>query len=241
MKKFFDPSEKILGGYAPMDGTVEFFGRIQSILKEDMTVLDLGAGRGEWYYDDKSSYRKKIRDIKGTVKIFIGVDIDTVVLNNPTTHKNYLMKSKDQIPLENNSVDLIICDYVFEHVENPVQFSSEINRVLKNGGYLCGRTPHKYSYIAIGARLISNSYHRRVLSKIQPIRKEEDIFPTCYELNTLKSIKYYFQNYHSYTYFYTAEPSYYFGNKYIFKILSVIQNLFPRILTGNIFFFLKKN
>ena len=240
MKKFFDPSENILGGYTPMDGTVEFFGRIQSILKDDMIVLDLGAGRGAWFYEDKCEYRKQLRDIKAKSFHFIGVDVDPVVMNNQTTHKNYQMLDQGIIPLDDNSVDLIICDYVLEHIDDPLSFASEVSRVLKPGGYFTGRTPHKYGYIAIGARLFVNKYHNFVLKILQPQRKKEDVFPTRYRLNKIKDINKTFKNFKSFSYFYAAEPSYYMGNKYIYYFLNVLHKLLPSFFVGNIFVFLKK-
>ena len=35
------------------------------------------------------------------VKYFVGVDIDSAVLENPTTHKNIVMSS-EKIPVDNN-------------------------------------------------------------------------------------------------------------------------------------------
>jgi SAM-dependent methyltransferase len=40
------------------------------------------------------------------------------------------------IPIENNSVDLVLSTQVLEHVENPAEYLSESFRILKNGGAL---------------------------------------------------------------------------------------------------------
>ena len=77
----FYPGNNLLDNYHELDGTVEFYGRINAILKNHH-VLDIGAGRGSWYYMDKSFYRRNIRDIKSKVKHFIGADVDKVVLEN---------------------------------------------------------------------------------------------------------------------------------------------------------------
>lgn len=34
------------GGFSSIDGTVEFYGRVSSLVKDDSVVLDFGAGRG---------------------------------------------------------------------------------------------------------------------------------------------------------------------------------------------------
>jgi len=53
-----------------------------------------------------------------------------------------------KMPLENNSVEQIVCDNVLEHVENPAAVIAEIHRVLKKGGiaYFCN--PFLYPFHA---------------------------------------------------------------------------------------------
>jgi ubiquinone/menaquinone biosynthesis C-methylase UbiE len=48
----------------------------------------------------------------------------------------------DQLPLEDNSVDLCIAYCILEHLENPKSFFSESRRVIKDKGYLWIRTPN---------------------------------------------------------------------------------------------------
>jgi SAM-dependent methyltransferase len=229
----------LLGNYREYDGTIEFYGRINAILKSTDSVLDLGAGRGFWYFEDKCSYRREIRNLKKKVKYLVGIDVDNAVLNNPTTHKNILIK-EEKIPLKNDSMDIIFSDWVLEHVKNPEEFSSEISRVLKPGGTFCARTPHKYKYVSLFAMLIKNRLHSKVLRFIQPDRKEVDIFPTAYKLNTLKSIKKNFKDYKNFSYLYTSHPSYYANNKLLYKLLSFVHKIFPAIFVSEIFVFLQK-
>lgn len=239
MTSYYDPSQDMLGRYLPLDGTVEFFSRIKTTLRKTDIVIDLGAGRGSWYFEDKCDFRREIRDIKPHVAKFIGLDIDSAVMENPATSENYIIKD-NLIPLPDSFADIIISDYVLEHVEDVPSFVSEINRVLKPGGYFIARTPHKYQYISIAARLIRNKNHINFLRFIQPKRKVEDVFPTAYRLNTLKKIKKTFNEYHNFSYLYTAEPSYFFGNIKIYTLFSLVHKFLPKIFTSNIFIFLKK-
>jgi 2-polyprenyl-3-methyl-5-hydroxy-6-metoxy-1,4-benzoquinol methylase len=48
---------------------------------------------------------------------------------------NYLIESAMRLSYANNTVDLIVCNQVYEHVPDPVLLIYEINRVLKPGGY----------------------------------------------------------------------------------------------------------
>jgi len=234
------PGENLLGNYHELDGTIEFYGRINAVLKDTDSVLDLGAGRGSWYSLDNCSYRREIRNIKSKVKYLIGIDIDEAVLENPTTHKNMTM-TLDKIPLDSESMDIIVADWVLEHVQNPIQFSSEINRVLKPGGIFCARTPHKYKYVSLFASLFKNKYHSNILKFIQPEREEQDTFPTAYKLNTLQSIKKIFYNYKNFNYLYASHPAYYAGNKFLFNLISLFHKILPAFMVSEIFVFLRKN
>ena len=239
-KNTFKPGENLLGGYHELDGTIEFYGRINAILKKSDSVLDLGAGRGSWYSTDNCSYRREIHDLKKKVKYLVGIDIDDAVLENPTTHKNLTM-SENKIPLEDNSMDIIVADWVLEHVQNPNEFISEIDRVLKPGGIFCARTPHKYKYVSLFASLIKNKIYLKLLKFIQPQRKERDIFPTAYKLNTLQTIRRKFKNYKDFSYLYTSHPSYYAENQILFKLFAFFHKVLPAVMVSEIFVFSQKS
>ena len=240
LKNMFTPGKNLLGNYHELDGTIEFYGRINAILKDTDSVLDLGAGRGSWYLLDNCSYRKEIRNIKNKVKYLVGVDVDEAVLENPTTHENMIM-TLEKIPLDNSSMDIIVADWVLEHVQNPIQFCSEINRILKPGGIFCARTPHKYKYVSLFASLFKNKYHSKILKFIQPQRIELDIFPTVYKLNTQRSIKKIFNNYKNFSYLYASHPSYFANNKLLFNLISWFHKILPAFMVSEIFIFLVKD
>ncbi len=52
------------------------------------------------------------------------------------------------IPIEDNSVDGIICSSVLEHIENPIIALSEMKRILKPGGKIFIYVPSIYPYHA---------------------------------------------------------------------------------------------
>jgi SAM-dependent methyltransferase len=236
----YDPAAKMLSGYQPLDGTVEFYGRIRSILRSDSIVADVGAGRAMWHSIDVSPVRRELRDIRPHVAEFIGLDVDSAVLDNKVTSRNLIIK-EGVLPLPDASVDVIIADYVLEHIHSPRSFAAEIDRVLKPGGYFCARTPSKWEYVSIAARLIRNKSHAKVLEKAQPGgRGAQDVFPTAYRMNSLKDVRRLFGGYIDYSYIYTAEPSYYFGNRYIWKMMYLLHRVMPKIFVGNLFIFMRK-
>jgi SAM-dependent methyltransferase len=235
----YDPFAGLPGGFSPNDGTLDFYGRINALIRPEMTVLDLGAGRAAWFEDDLIPFRRSVRSLKGKVARLIAADVAPAVLQNRAVDEQLLIVDGG-IPLDNASVDLVICDYVFEHVDDPRAFATEVDRILKPGGWLCARTPHRNNMVSIAARLVSNRRHAAMLSKVQPERKEIDVFPTVYRLNTRRAIVRAFPLYEDESFIFRSDPAYFLGRKAMFKLLTALGHFLPSSLIGNIFVFLRK-
>src|SRR5918996_1282233 len=121
-KEIFYPEARF-GGFTDIDGTIAFFNRINSLLDPSYTVLDVGCGRGA-YGNDPITFRRKLRILKGKASKVIGIDVDQAAQNNPFLDEFHLIQN-DHWPIESNSVNLVICDHVLEHVDNPDRFFSE--------------------------------------------------------------------------------------------------------------------
>ena len=233
----FDPNNKYLPAYSPNDGTIEFYNRINSLINENSIVVDFGAGRGSWM-NDKCEYRLKSRTLKNKVGKLIGVDIDERILQNKSTDENFVIKEK--IPLEDNSVDLVICDWVLEHIMEPLKFYVEINRILKPNGYFVARTPNFYAYYALIANIVPNKFHNFAIRYVQKEREINDTFPTYYRLNTKRKISKIFKNFENFSYLMIPDPAYYFNNKILFFFFKLIHKFAPKHFTSMLFVFLKK-
>ena len=230
--------KNIPGGFSPNDGTIDFYLRVRAYTNKNTTVLDLGAGIGDWFLDKKrNKTTRSIQYLKHDVKKIIGADVDKIVVKNKSTHKNVIIKKN--IPYKKNSFDLIICDWVFEHIEYPKTFYNEINRVLKKGGILCARTPHKFCYLAIISNLLEGSKVKDfILKKAQPGRGR--YFKSFYRLNTRNKINKIFLNYTNNSFIYTPDPSYFFNSKILFYLMNKIHFLLPKFFSGVLYSFLKK-
>lgn len=235
-KEQFYPEARF-GGFSDIDGTIAFFNRVNALLQPSFTVLDVGCGVG-MYAEDPLPLRRNLRILKGKVARVIGIDVDPVAQNNPFLDEFRLIK-EDCWPLEDNSLDLIVSDHVLEHVQNPDQFFAEARRTLRNGGYLCIRTPNRWSYVALFATLVPNKYHSRVLSVVQEGRKEEHVFPTLYRCNSTGKIRNILQKYgfDSVVYGYEAEPSYLSFSKFAYALGVFHQRFAPRFLKAVLFAF----
>lgn len=230
------------GGFSRADGTIEFYGRINALLEPEMTVLDYGAGRGQWIQEDPVSWRRSLQILKGKCAKVIGVDVDQAIFQHPELDEAYLLPETGQIPLADNSVDMIVSDAVFEHIKNPRSVAEEFLRTLKPGGWLCARTPNRWGYIGLGANIVPNALHGGFLEFLQPTRKRVDIFPTVYRANTRRSLDATFppsvwQNF-SYTHF--SEPAYFGSSSAAWSLVKLLFRFTPPQLGPTWMIFMRK-
>jgi ubiquinone/menaquinone biosynthesis C-methylase UbiE len=218
------------GGFSRIDGTVAFYQRIHAVAEKDWVLLDYGAGRGVGHLEDPSRYRRELRSFKNKVAHVIGVDVDDAVLTNPSVDEAHVFKPAEPLPMADQSVNAIVSDFVFEHVEHPEAVIGEFNRILKPGGWIFARTPNKYGYIALASRMVPKRLKIPVLSKAQPSRKAEDVFPAFYRMNTLATIRRLFPetSFEHHSYVWDAEPAYHANNTLFFWLIKNVHNFVPQ-------------
>ena len=249
--KAFERSQEVLalwfpevhaGGYTCIDGTVEFYGRVQALLRPEMHVLDFGGGRGAALHDDTSGLRRDLRTLRGKCAKVVACDVDGAVMENPGADESQVVQPDAPLPFADGTFDLIVSDFVFEHIADPALVASELGRILRPGGWICARTPNKYCLISLVTRLIHNSRHSRILGVAQPERKSIDVFPTVFKLNTKRDIAAWFDpdTFDNFTYRYEAEPSYFFNNGYVFALMLLVNRLSPPVMKSGLFVFLRK-
>lgn len=233
--------EARFGGFTRDDGGIEFYSRIGALIQPHFRVLDYGAGRGAQIAEDGSPFRRSLKTLKGRVAHVEGCDVDPAVLENPYVDAAKVFDPAKPLPYPDASFDLIFSSWVLEHVEDPATVSAELMRVLKPGGYLCAVTPNKLGYIALASRLAGNARHVKLLERIQPDRKAQDVFPAFYRLNTKGAIERHFGPHGEVVvYAMSSEPSYYFGNAAIFRAFRLIHKLTPAALHTALFIFVRK-
>ena len=235
----YQPHSSKFGGYSPNDGTLDFYGRVGLLANTSHRFLDIGAGRAQWFEDDVIEQRRQTRFMKGRYLEVIGADIDPIVSTNRTVDYSVLIEN-GIVPLPDHSIHVVVADYVLEHVVDPVGFSREIDRLLVPGGWFCARTPHRLHYVAIADWALPSGLAKRVLHRSQPDRKEEDVFPKVYRLNSLNDVSRAFPKWINKSFCYRTEPAYFFGSKKVFAIADFFHRLAPVSLVGNLFIFLQK-
>jgi len=235
INKFYPESR--FGGFSDVDGTMAFYSRVQALLFPEAVVVDFGCGRGH-AYEDALPVRRAMRTLRGNTGRVIGLDVDPAGETNPLVDEFRLLKDSHW-PMEDNSADLVLCDWVLEHLETPEHFFSEAKRVLKNNGHLCIRTPNRWGYISILSRLIPGRLHGRVLNKVQEGRKASDIFPTFYRCNTIPTMRKLLAEYgfDHVVYGYEAEPSYLSFSRLAYGLGVIHQRIAPGFLRQALFGF----
>ncbi len=231
--------EVAAGGFSRVDGMIAFYTRIHALLGDDDLVLDFGAGRGR-AAEDPVPFRRELRCLRGARRQVVGVDVDPLVLENPLVDVAHVM-SEGRVPLQDESVDLIVANAVFEHLERPDEVAVELDRVLKPGGWLCAQTPNRWGYIALGARILPNRFHVRALRRLQPDREANDVFPTLYRLNTRRAIARQFTGYECYIYGHNAEATYVGRSRLASSAISAFSRIAPDRLASILMVFLRKS
>jgi SAM-dependent methyltransferase len=136
----------------------------------------------------------------------------------------------------------VYCDYVLEHVEDPHRFFSELARVVKDGGHACFRTPNRWSYVAIVARLVPNRLHTRVTSWAQRKRKAQDVFPTAYRCNSRRALRRLLRSYGfvGVVFSMEGEPSYLEFSGLLYRAAALVQPFLPGFLRSTLHAFARR-
>lgn len=230
------------GGFSRENKNLEFYSRVNALLTPESVVVDFGAGRGG-FMDEPDSYLRRLRLFRGRVARVIGVDIDPVVEQNPSVDQAIVWQPGSPIDLPDASVDVVVSDFTFEHIDEPEIVAAELDRIVRPGGWICARTPNRWGYIAIGASLVPNRWHARALKRLQPgQRAERDVFPTRYRMNTRGVIRRLFPEPRWAVYAYTmnGEPVYFGRSRVLIYGVYAVSRLLPQRLGSTYLFFVHK-
>jgi SAM-dependent methyltransferase len=228
--------ETRFGGFTTVDGTVAFYARVNALIEPDSLVIDFGCGRGQ-YQDDPVPWRRNLRILKNKGKRVIGLDVDPAATTNPYIDEYLEIGPRGAWPIADGSVDVVVCDSVIEHLDDPNAFFGEARRVLRTGtGHLAIRTPNALSYVGIAQRLIPNRHHSRVLSRVQESRRPEDVFRTVYRCNTIHRLRQKLTEYgfDAVVYGHESEPAYLEVSRLLYFLGVLHQKLAPSVFSPTI-------
>lgn len=85
--------------------------------------------------------------------------------------------------------DLATLRMVAEHISEPDAMIQSLARLIRTTGCVVVYTPNKWSLLAVAASLIPNRLHASFSRLLWPDRKDEDVFPTSFKMNTKKRLQ----------------------------------------------------
>jgi ubiquinone/menaquinone biosynthesis C-methylase UbiE len=151
---------------------------VKNSITKDTVVLEAGCGFSNMF---EKEYKK--------AKRVIGVDVNEEFLKMNECIREKIVSNLESIPqVENDSVDLIISSWVFEHIKNPEKAFSEFSRVLKKGGKLIFLAPNSLNYVVFLNRMIPEWFRKRVVGKMSK-NLVTDPMPVYYRANSKRMIK----------------------------------------------------
>jgi len=118
-------------------------------------------------------------------KSIFGIDIGVTSNRNI---KTLLQGSLYHLPFADNTLDLITCRMVVEHLDHPAEAFTEIARCLRPGGVLIVITTNLLNYAILGNALATEVMPEKVrlrIVRLSDSRDKKDIFPVRYKANTM--------------------------------------------------------
>jgi SAM-dependent methyltransferase len=118
-------------------------------------------------------------------KSIFGMDL---AVTSHSNIKSLLQGSLCHLPFHENSLDLITCRMVVEHLDRPAEAFAEVARCLRPGGAFIAITPNLLNYgilaNAVATKVMPGKLRLRIVHASDS-RPNEEIFPVCYKANTM--------------------------------------------------------
>ena len=122
-----------------LPSSIFFEKSMQTIFSESSTVIDIGGGL-------RVDPSRNNRELENEWLLPFIEKVDYKVLDKVPDYNPDIIGDIHDLPLEDNSVDALVCMSVLEHVEEPQRAVREMYRVLKKGGYCYIYTPFLFYY-----------------------------------------------------------------------------------------------
>jgi ubiquinone/menaquinone biosynthesis C-methylase UbiE len=139
-------------------------------------LLDAGCGR----------YLEITRELPRDVQA-VGIDLEDVLETDNAGFPYGVRGNLEALPFQSDYFDLVVSRSVIEHLQDPGKVFGEFYRVLKAGGKVILVTPNKYDYVSVIASVTPYRWHRRLVSRVVGVG-EDDVYPTLYRANSMKSL-----------------------------------------------------
>jgi SAM-dependent methyltransferase len=217
-------AEQLKERYFRQDHPYRIFEReVEGYLHRSCTLLDAVCGRTA---PALSKYRGKAGRLIGVDLVDFAPGLEGVLL---------LKHDLAEMPLEPESVDVVMSRAVMEHLTDPANAYQGIYRVLKPGGHFIFLTPNLWDYASIIAKLVPNRLHPWIVSRTEG-REEQDVFPVAYRTNTRRAVgKWAGQTgFEIVSFRYLGQyPAYFMFNGFLFLLATAYEKLISRVSALN--------
>jgi len=166
------------------DSQFAYIDRINAAVHSRMRWLDMGCGHQiapAWTKLAESS-------LMARVALVVGVDRDEYNLRRHGSIRNRVLADLQALPFRDRAFDLVTANMVMEHVQEPESAVTQVARILKPGGMFVFHTPNVRNYLTICARALPQAVKNKLVPLLEG-RKEEDVFPAHYRINTPEAIR----------------------------------------------------
>lgn len=169
--------QKIHRTYPTFKSGGDFFRTyLQQRITPDSVVLDAGCGSngilGEFAHVPRQ---------------IIGVDVDKDLLNRNRMVHQKIVADLAHLPLDNASVDVVVSEFVLEHLKDPPSVFKELSRVLKPNGAFIFLTPNLFNPVMMTSKILPFTLHTFLRKAL--LKKDEKAHATYYRANTARALR----------------------------------------------------
>ncbi|MEN8907665.1 MAG: class I SAM-dependent methyltransferase [Clostridiales bacterium] len=188
---------------------------IRDFFKQDIHMLDIGCGHSDL-----------LKDLYKNTKNSYGLEPDKKALEKNEFIKNKIVGTVEKMPFEDNIFDIVLLEWVLEHLKYPKVAFNEIYRVLKPGGKVIFLTPNSWNYNVWIIRAIPNRAHSYFTKKFYQ-RHEGDTYPVRYKINSPKKVSNILRKigFNKVNVILNGDPTYLSMNDLTFKISLMIEKV----------------
>jgi len=137
-------------------------------------LLDAGCG--------KKGIMQKYR---GQFGLAVGIDMDIEALKQNACLDRVVVAGAGNLPFGDACFDVVITQWLFEHLPDPHSACREFRRVLRPGGHLIVVTNSRYCPMMALSWALPLALRDRMKKLVFPTDFDEDTFPTPYRCNSL--------------------------------------------------------
>ena len=159
---------------------------LRHVLQPESRWLDLGCGHETirpWALlpgEQEASFTRR-------PGLSVGIDSDCPALRGNRSIPHLVSGDIRALPFADCSFDVVTANMVLEHTDQPIALLSEVWRVLRPRGVFVFHTPNKYFPGSVLAAMLPETIKSRLVGLVTN-RKEEDVYPTFYRINTGSAI-----------------------------------------------------